>query len=132
VIDHVVDASVLLEVTAGNPVPELRRRVLVGQAAAPTLIEVEVLSALRRAALRGTITAEAADVVAARLPHMPLARMPQRPLMPRIWELRGAVTAYDAAYVALAERLDVPLLTCDTRLAGANGHGAEILAFPVR
>ena len=47
--------------------------------------------------------------------------MPLPPLLERMWELRHNVTAYDAAYIALAERLDAVLITCDARLATANG-----------
>jgi len=47
-------------------------------------------------------------------------------LIERIWELRHTITAYDASYVALAELLDVPLVTCDAKLATSNGHKAEI------
>jgi predicted nucleic acid-binding protein len=50
-----------------------------------------------------------------------MARAPHRPLLPRCWELRDNLTVYDAAYVALAERLDTTLLTADARLAGAPG-----------
>jgi predicted nucleic acid-binding protein len=46
--------------------------------------------------------------------------------LPRVWELRANLTAYDAAYVALAEALGAPLLTRDRRLARAAGHGARV------
>ncbi|MCP2238704.1 type II toxin-antitoxin system VapC family toxin [Prauserella halophila] len=58
-------------------------------------------------------------------------RSPHRGLIPRVWELRHSITPYDAAYVALAEQLDIPLLTTDARLAGSNGHSAEIELYPV-
>ena len=60
------------------------------------------------------------------LPDAPIVRVPHRPLIERIWELRHTITAYDASYVALAELLDVPLVTCDAKLATSNGHKAEI------
>lgn len=47
-------------------------------------------------------------------------------LLPRIWELRHNVTAYDAAYLALAEAIDAPLVTCDARLAASTGHEVTI------
>jgi len=56
--------------------------------------------------------------------------MPHRPLLSRIWELRDSVSAYDACYVALAERLGVPLLTCDARLGRSHGHHAEVVVYP--
>lgn len=59
-----------------------------------------------------------------------IARAPHRPPIPRIWELRHAVTAYDAAYIALAEAMDVPLVTTDAKLAGSHGHDAVIELFP--
>jgi predicted nucleic acid-binding protein len=49
-----------------------------------------------------------------------------RDLLARIWQLRDSVTAYDAAYLALAEALDAPLLTCDTKLGRAHGHRASV------
>jgi predicted nucleic acid-binding protein len=52
----------------------------------------------------------------------PITRAPHRPLIARVWELRDSLTPYDAAYVALAEQLDVPLFTCDARLGRAHGH----------
>jgi predicted nucleic acid-binding protein len=52
-------------------------------------------------------------------------------LLERVWELRAAISAYDAAYVALAEQFDVPLITCDQKLAGANGHHATIQLYPL-
>ena len=59
--------------------------------------------------------------------EMPLVRHAMPPLLPRVWALRDNLTAYDAAYVALAEALDCPLVTFDERIASAPGHGAEIV-----
>jgi predicted nucleic acid-binding protein len=58
-----------------------------------------------------------------------LHRYPHDVLLPRIWELRQNVTAYDAAYLALAEVLVAPLVTCDSRLSSAPGHTAEVIVF---
>ena len=63
------------------------------------------------------------------LTELPIRRVPSTQFLERIWELRGRLTAYDAAYVALAEGLAVPLVTMDGRLARAAGHRAEIIAF---
>ena len=60
------------------------------------------------------------------LADFPLHRYGHEFMLPRIWELRDNLTAYDAAYVALAEALDAPLLTRDARLAAAPGHRARI------
>jgi predicted nucleic acid-binding protein len=61
--------------------------------------------------------------------NIPLERFPHDVLLPRIWELRHNLTAYDAAYVALAEALDAPLVTCDRALSSAKGHRANVLLF---
>jgi predicted nucleic acid-binding protein len=58
-----------------------------------------------------------------------LTRYPHDVLLGRVWELRGNLTAYDAVYVALAEALDAPLVTCDAKLAAAPGHRARIAAL---
>jgi predicted nucleic acid-binding protein len=129
--EFVIDASALLEIVTGTePDPDLRRRVLTGEGAAPELIDIEAASVLRRSVLREGADPDDTGAALAAVGATPITRVSHRTLMSRIWELRGAITAYDAAYVALAEQLDVPLLTCDARLAGSNGHEAEIIAFP--
>lgn len=55
-----------------------------------------------------------------------IKRAAHHDMLPRIWQLRDSITAYDSAYVTLAEALDVPLVTCDAKLARSHGHGAEI------
>ena len=92
----------------------------------PHLFEVEVLHALRRHNLRGALSAERARRALNRLRQTHLTRYPHAPLLGRIWELRENVTVYDAAYVALAEALDAPLVTMDARLAQAPGVRATI------
>ena len=97
---------------------------------APHLIDLEVLSALRRlVALREFPAARAPEVLTG-LRELGIVRYPVTALLPRIWQLRSSVTPYDAAYVALSETLEVPLVTTDRRLTGARGHRAEILAYP--
>lgn len=59
-----------------------------------------------------------------------LIRFAATPLLERVWDLRGTVTAYDAMYVALAENLECPLVTADARLAGANGPRCAITVMP--
>lgn len=81
----------------------------------------------RKARTRELGGARAAQAVAD-LAALPLLRHGAAPLRQRIWELRDALSAHDAAYVALAEALAVPLLTTDARLARAGGHRAEIVA----
>jgi predicted nucleic acid-binding protein len=97
--------------------------------AAPHLIDFEVVSVLRGVALGGDLTDRRGTDAVADFLRLRIRRYPARSLLDRIWELRHSLTAYDAAYVALAEALEIPLLTTDTHLARAKGHGAEILAY---
>ena len=97
---------------------------------APHLIDLEVASALARLARAREITATLGRLALTELVGMPIRRYPATRLLERIWRLRGALTPYDAAYIALAEALDAPLLTTDERLARSTGHGARIEAFP--
>lgn len=60
------------------------------------------------------------------LQGLAIRRMPLAPLLERMWELRNDVTAYDAAYVALAERLEGPLMTCDAKLSAASGTRCRV------
>jgi predicted nucleic acid-binding protein len=89
--------------------------------AAPPHLYVEVSNVLRRAVLAGRLGADVGALAHRDLVELPLATFPFEPLAPRVWELHAAVTAYDAAYVALAEALDAPLWTLDRRLAAAPG-----------
>ncbi len=92
----------------------------------PHLLDVEVTQVIRRYAARGEISAESGRAALDDLAGFPLQRYPHAFLLPRVWDLRNNVTAYDAVYVALAEALDAPLLTRDARLAAAAGHHAKI------
>jgi len=89
---------------------------------APHLIDLEIAQVLRRYVLSGMITAERAAGSLAVLVDFPLTRYPHRLLLNRIWQLRHVLTAYDAAYLALAEALDAPLVTRDRALAKAGGR----------
>jgi predicted nucleic acid-binding protein len=93
---------------------------------APHLLDVEIAQVIRRYAANGEIDAERGRAALADLADFPLHRYPHDFLLPRAWELRNNLTAYDAMYVALAEVLDAPLLTRDKRLATAPGHHARI------
>lgn len=93
---------------------------------APHLIDVELAQVIRRYAANGDIDREDGRMALADLADFPLQRHPHEFLLPRIWQLRNNLTAYDATYVALAEVLEAPLLTRDKRLAGAAGHRAQI------
>ena len=93
---------------------------------APHLLDVEVAQVLRRFVREKTITAQRGEEALDDLGDLPLNRYPHDFLLPRVWELRATLTAYDAVYVALAELLDAPLLTCDGRIASAPGHHANV------
>jgi predicted nucleic acid-binding protein len=93
---------------------------------APHLLDVEVAQVLRRYALAGLFGAERGVEALKDLADFPIARYPHQPFLLRIWELRHNVTAYDAAYLALAEALAAPLVTRDAKLASAAGHQARI------
>jgi predicted nucleic acid-binding protein len=97
---------------------------------APSLIDYEVASSLRRHVLFGGVTTGRAADALHDLVHMRLTRHPTRQLLPRIWELKETLTSYDGAYVALAELLECPLVTTDERLARSHGHAATVLAPP--
>ena len=110
--DGVIDVSAMIEVFAGaNPEPQLKKRVLRGQLAVPELFDVELLSVLRKLERAGKPTPEIARTLAAEVADSPVARAPLRPLLDRIWDLRQSVRPYDGAYIALAESLEVPLIT---------------------
>jgi predicted nucleic acid-binding protein len=125
----VLDASAVVELVLGSPRgATVRARIERPDESlhAPHLLDVEVASVLRRYQLSGELTAEEGREALADLAGLDIARYPHAPLLPRVWELRTAVTAYDAVYLALAEILEAPLLTLDRRLARARGHGARV------
>jgi predicted nucleic acid-binding protein len=125
----VVDASAVLEVLLRTPAASSveERLFAPGETLhAPHLIDLEVAQVLRRYAAAGEIAPERGRIALADFVDFPINRYPHTILLPRIWELRDGLTAYDAAYVTLAEALDAPLLTRDRKLAGAAGHRARI------
>jgi predicted nucleic acid-binding protein len=93
---------------------------------APHLLDAEVAHVIRRYAANGQIGQERGRELLADLADLPLQRHAHDWLLPRVWELRHNLTAYDAIYVALAEALDAPLVTRDRRLAVTPGHQARI------
>ena len=117
----VVDANVLAVALGddGSDGHDARGRLAAETLAAPEIIDLEVVSVWRRHVAAKLMTARRAAAAIADLGDLPLLRAPHLPLLGRVWELRHVVTAYDAAYVALAEALGVTLLTADARLARA-------------
>lgn len=93
---------------------------------APHLLDVEVAQVMRRYVRDKTISEQRGEEALDDLRALSLNRYPHDFLLQRVWELRATLTAYDAVYVALAEVLDAPLLTCDGRIASASGHHATI------
>ena len=124
----VVDASVLAT-SLGDDGPDgdqARARLRGERLTAPELVDLEVVSVLRRQVRAGALDIRRAALALADLGVLPLRRTPHRPLLARCWELRDNLTIYDAAYVALAEALGVLLLTGDARLARATGPACTI------
>jgi predicted nucleic acid-binding protein len=125
----VVDASAVLEALLRTPAAAAVEKWLFEPSQtlhAPHLLDVEVAQVVRRYAANGEIDAERGRMALDDLADLPLRRYPHDFLLPRVWDLRNNLTAYDAMYVALAEVLDAPLLTRDKRLAASPGHHARI------
>jgi predicted nucleic acid-binding protein len=126
----VVDASAVLEVLLNTRVAARVAARLFGAGETlhvPHLVDLEVAQALRRYVLSGEADVERGEEALRDLRDLPLNRYPHEPFLERIWELRGNVTAYDAAYLALAEALGAPCITRDAKLAKAPGHRARVV-----
>jgi predicted nucleic acid-binding protein len=124
----VVDAGVLATALADDGVDgdRARSRLRGERLAAPHLIDLEVTSAWRRLAAAAELDARRVELALVDLRALRVDRVPHTALLSRCWELRAALTVYDAAYVALAELLDVPLVTADGRLARSPGPRCDI------
>lgn len=124
----VVDASVLAPALAddGADGDRVRERLRGERLAAPELIDLEVVSTIRRAARAGGLDDRRSSQALTDLAALPLRRIPHLPLLSRAWQLRDNLTAYDAAYVALAEALDALLLTADGPMGRASGVRCEV------
>lgn len=125
----VLDASAAIEWLFQSPAGiKIDRRIFSAAETlhVPHLLDIEVAQVLRRYVRDKSITAQRGEEALEDLDDMPLRRYPHDFLIPRVWELRATLTAYDAVYVALAEVLDAPLLTCDGKIASASGHSAKV------
>lgn len=128
----VVDASAIAELLLQTPLgTRVERRLYRGDEDlhAPHLLDVEVLSALRRVVAAGDVPLERADEAIEDLALLRIARHGHVDLASRAWELRRNFTAYDAVYLALAEALQATVVTCDRAFA-APGHSARIEVIP--
>jgi predicted nucleic acid-binding protein len=115
----VIDAAAFVDALAERPA--VVERISGEELHAPDLIDLEVASALRRFAAAGRIDDSLGRRLLAVLADADLHRHSHRQLLGSVWELRHNLSAYDAAYVALATALDVPLVTADRKLAAAPG-----------
>ncbi len=126
----VLDASVVVELLTGGALADSIRHELAGcddSFLVPHLIDVEVLSAIRRLMAGRRIGVHRSGEFLADLAALPAERFSHTPLIGRMWELRHNFTAYDAAYIALAEATDSVLYTCDEKLR--SGHRARVVLF---
>jgi len=96
---------------------------------APHLLDLEVTQVLRRLVEQDKVSARRANEAVRDLLDLRITRYPHFVFLARIWQLRHNVSAYDAAYIVLAENLEAVLITRDGRLAGASGHAAAIELF---
>ncbi len=124
----VVDASVLVTalIDDGKDGDQARAEIYGQTLAAPELIDLEVLSVIRRLAQAGSLPTRRAELAVQDLKDLAIQRARHTALVGRCWELRDNLTSYDAAYVALAEALGAPLVTGDSRIASSPGVRCQI------
>ena len=125
----VADASAVIEILLKTPRAEKCRDLLFRRGeiiCAPYLIDIEVVQVLLRYAAMSDISPERGMEAIEDFRAFPITRYPHEPFLSRMWELRHNLTAYDAAYISLAEAMGAHLVTCDSRLARAHGHEAKV------
>ena len=125
----VVDASALLEFLLQTAIGARVEARLFGEEDelhAPHLLDVEIAQGLRRLVRTGEVSSGRAEEAIADLADLDLHRHAHFDLLGRAWKLRDNISAYDAMYVALAEAIEAPIITCDSPLAKAPGHRARI------
>jgi predicted nucleic acid-binding protein len=125
----VVDASVVVAamVDTGSAGAWAEGLLLDHSLVAPHLMPAEVTNTLRRLVSSGTLSRDIGALILDDLSDLPVDYYPFEPFDARVWELQHNLTAYDAWYVALAEVLNAPMATLDSRLARASGPRCEVL-----
>jgi len=124
----IVDASAVVELLLKSDLaPRVAKRLFGQELHAPQLIDIEVLNVLRRYNAFGELSDVRAEEAIIEYSRLALERHSHEVLLHRIWEQRSNLTAYDAAYVALAELLGMSILTLDKRLAKAAPQVTELL-----
>lgn len=123
----VADSSALVDALISRPPnTALVSRLARDELHAPHFVDLEVVQVLRRLERAGRLHPDQALDALHDFEDLALVRYPHEPLLDRIWALRQNLTAYDAVYIALAEALEVPLVTVDAKLAAAPGTTASI------
>jgi predicted nucleic acid-binding protein len=126
----VLDASVVVELLTNGGLADTLKRALAARddsVIVPHLLDVEVMSAIRRLVAGQTIDSHRSEQLLKGLATLPAERYAHTPLLGRIWELRHSFTAYDAVYIALAEATNAVLYTSDSKLC--RGHRAKTALF---
>ncbi|MGA3193449.1 MAG: type II toxin-antitoxin system VapC family toxin [Terriglobales bacterium] len=128
VLDASAEVDWLLQTSEGK---SIERRIFSADETlhAPQLLDLEVTEVFRRLALQGVISVHRAAEAVRDLLDLRITRYPHLVLLARIWQLRHNFSAYDAAYIVLAEKLGATLVTRDARLASASGHTARVELF---
>lgn len=126
----VFDASAAVALLLNTPshAATIRRRLASPSEAlhAPHLLDLEVAQVVRRFVLHGDLAPARASAALRDFAQLAIERYPHTAFLPRVWQLRDNLSAYDAVYIALAEALAAPLLTLDARLHAAPGHRAHV------
>lgn len=126
----VIESSAMVDALVDEPAnPELLAVIADSELHAPSLIDYEVASALRGHALGGKLTVRQLEDAADDFSSLVVNRYPLSTMMRPVLDLRGNFTVYDAAYVVVAQALEVPLVTADSKLAAARKVGVDVRVF---
>ena len=128
----VIDASAIVELLMASPTGSAVGDFVFSSnepLAAPQLVDIEVLHAIRRLHRMGVLPLDRSEQALEDFGDLPIYRYGHENLRAGMWRLRNNVTAYDAAYIALAEMLEAPVVTCDGKLARSSGHDASFRLF---